>query len=420
MNDPNVNQFLKRYRMHPDQVDADSLIALFLDQMNQGMFAAQDHGMAMYPAFIDIAKLHAFDRPITIAAVDAGGTHLRIALVKISGGRNIEIDHLEKYSMLGRDYALSAEDFFYEFAQILLPFAIKADAIGISFAFPGEITNQHDMIIREMAKEIVVDDIQNKSLRDGLTENLTRMMPNKLPIAIVNDSVASLLSVAVKYDLHRYQSLTGLILGTGTNSCYREKCSNVLKTTYAPSAKFDLINTESGCFDGYRGGEFDHMLDQSSELPNDHLFEKMVGGKYLGELTEIACKHAQSDGLISDAFDLSSMQNATAKKVSEILSNEPQNNDERIVQQLSMQIVHRAQILLCSNLSALIEKQNGCFAPALLSIEGSTAEKIPNFKKTLLESLQKQTATDIECVSADHAVLFGTALAASFHLSTEI
>ena len=417
MNDLNVNQFLKRYRMHPDQVDADSLNGLFLDQMNQGMLVAQEQGMSMYPAFIDMAKLHAFDRPVTIAAVDAGGTHLRIALVKISSGRHIEIDHLEKYSMLGRYTALSAEDFFLEFAQILLPFAIKADAIGISFAFPGEITNQHDMIIREMAKEIVVEGIQNKSLREGLTGQLAQMTTKKLPLAIVNDSVASLLSVAVKYDVHRYQSLTGLILGTGTNSCYREKCSNVRKTKYAPSAEFDLINTESGCFDGYRGGEFDHVLDQCSELPNDHLFEKKVGGKYLGELTEIACQYAQRDGLITDTFDLSNLQNATAKEVSEILSNEPQNNDERIVQQLSMQIVHRAQILLCSNLYALIAKQNGCSAPALLSIEGSTAEKIPNFKKTLLESLQKQTAADIECVSTDHAVLLGAALAASFHLS---
>lgn len=422
MNGRAVELFFKKHKMHPDQVDVDLLTETFIAQITRGLAETPENGLAIYPSYIDITELHCFDRPRRIVAIDAGGTHMRIAKVVISDRRNVIIESLDKFDMIGRHAPLSAEEFFIEFAQQIAPYSENSDAFGISFAFPGKITETHDMIVRDMAKEIVVYGVGGQSLRQQLTDKIHMISGNRVPIVVVNDSVASLLSATIHYDHQEYTSVTGLILGTGTNSCYCEAAQNVKKIKYPHPVKTDLINTESGCFDGYRGGSFDAELDLSSEIPNDHLFEKMVGGKYLGELTEIACMHAVREGLISAAYDLSALKNATAKEISSILNAKPTNRDQEAVYTIAQTIVKRAETLLCANLAALIRVQHGYGKSALMSIEGSTVQNVPNFRQSLIHKIQKQTGTNIATVSTDHAVLLGAAWAASYHLSkaTEI
>ena len=81
----------------------------------------------------------------------------------------------------------------------------------------------------------------------------------------------------------------GCILGTGTNICYRERTSEIRKPVGPHGRDHMIINMESGNFNAVLPrNRFDVLLDRSSANPGLQAEEKMVSGKYLGELARLA------------------------------------------------------------------------------------------------------------------------------------
>lgn len=95
-------------------------------------------------------------------------------------------------------------------------------------------------------------------------------------------------------------------VGTGTNACYVEKTKNVecaIPGNYVPEKPYMLINIEWGAF-GERGvldfilTEFDRAIDENSINPTKQLFEKMISGMYMGELTRLVLEKVVNAGLL--------------------------------------------------------------------------------------------------------------------------
>jgi len=91
-------------------------------------------------------------------------------------------------------------------------------------------------------------------------------------------------------------TMTGLILGTGSNAAYIEKAERVLRWGDAEGKGhqgFVLMDPEMGAF-GDNGcidfikTEWDKKLDEESLLPGSFTYEKYFAGKYLGELVRLA------------------------------------------------------------------------------------------------------------------------------------
>ena len=73
----------------------------------------------------------------------------------------------------------------------------------------------------------------------------------------------------------------GCIYATGHNTCYLEP--------FADKAEQPMIlNLESGGFNRLAPGRFDVALDERSEKPGEQRLEKMVSGRYMGELFGMA------------------------------------------------------------------------------------------------------------------------------------
>lgn len=102
----------------------------------------------------------------------------------------------------------------------------------------------------------------------------------------MNDTVGTLLS-------HAYQNpntTVGLILGTGSNGAYIEKMEKVGKWKGGQTTSDEMIiNMEFGAFDNERRilpvTPFDNKVDRMSINPHGQIFEKMISGMYLGEIT---------------------------------------------------------------------------------------------------------------------------------------
>lgn len=104
--------------------------------------------------------------------------------------------------------------------------------------------------------------------------------------ALVNDTVGTLLSNAY----NKPDTLAGLILGTGSNGAYIEKMDKIGKWKGGKTTSDEMIiNMEFGAFDNERTilplTRFDNKLDRESINPHAQIYEKLISGMYLGEIT---------------------------------------------------------------------------------------------------------------------------------------
>ena len=79
----------------------------------------------------------------------------------------------------------------------------------------------------------------------------------------------------------------GVILGTGTNGCYREKSSNIKILNGYVSDEYMIVNLEWGNFATLKRTGYDMHLDEASVNEGSMFLEKMVSGMYLGEMTRL-------------------------------------------------------------------------------------------------------------------------------------
>ena len=101
-------------------------------------------------------------------------------------------------------------------------------------------------------------------------------------IAVVNDTVATLLAAKATEGDRTYSSYLGFILGTGTNTAYVERNANIMKVPGLDPAGSMIINSESGAFDKIEQSQFDRAMDARQTDPGHAPFEKMIAGGYLG------------------------------------------------------------------------------------------------------------------------------------------
>ena len=175
-------------------------------------------------------------------------------------------------------------------AAYLLPVNIRlSDATLMSMGKGFTITSNLDL---------------GKQLRDGYSKARSRRkLPDVQIVAIVNDTVATLISFAhqVKASPQRKAAM-GLIVGTGSNATIPLKLSSLnagkrLKAETVANGDVNsleekiLVNTEWS-INGTAGPlrelnlitRWDKSLDDAGILPGFQPFEYMTAGRYLGEL----------------------------------------------------------------------------------------------------------------------------------------
>ncbi len=207
-------------------------------------------------------------------------------------------------------------------------------------------------------------------------------------IAILNDTVATLLASLSAGLAHRYSSYIGVILGTGTNTASIVDNSDIKKVPGLPEGGSMIINMETGFFDGVTMTDFDNRLHAATMDPGFYKFEKQISGGYLGALGLVALKAAAEDGLFSDGagraiLEMPSLENKDFDNFCDdpsvkdnALSALPLTDDDcRKIQKIGEAIYSRAAILSAVNIAAGIIRSGGgkdSLAPVCANVDGST------------------------------------------------
>ncbi|MCH3958322.1 MAG: hexokinase [Selenomonas sp.] len=361
-------------------------------------------------------------------ALDFGGTNLRVLRIQLKGEGKFEI--LKKvakplkvegvYDFIGPD---STAEQMFDFIAELVDEAIDGDhtkkyLLGHTFSFPSEQSDLYNAKLIIWTKEFATPGVEGKVVNDLLKEALHRQgIDNVEPTAVINDTVAVLLAAAYKQpDVY-----IGSIYATGHNTCYLEP--------YADSADEPMIlNLESGGFMKLVPNRFDEAFDQASEKPGEQRLEKMVSGRYMGELFGMALAELLGESGKSYGFTSIDMSNiivddsGNRQQVQQIVSGRTGRTldlaDCQQVQKLASTLVIRSARLVTASYVGIIWQLNGTDKALKqhIAIDGSVYEKMPLAKENIMQALSELLGEDsavVDTVLENGGSGLGAAIAAA-------
>ncbi|HHX37312.1 MAG TPA: hypothetical protein GX717_04950 [Clostridiaceae bacterium] len=427
-----VNSFLETHRWPCAGYDLDKETQLFRENLRYGL-AHRNTNMHMFPSFIEVKS----EIPVneTAIVIDAGGTNLRIATVYFDSDFKPIIADFEQHLMPGLDGPVDDETFYDILAGYVAPLLKKSRKVGFCFSFATHMMPNKDGLPKPFSKELQLNSIVNlpigQSLREALIRSGALNPDDQFRIVILNDSVAALLGglQQIKQENLVVSDCIGYILGTGTNTAYIEENANISKLIdYKKTGKM-VMNTESGTYPMQNRSQFDLDLDAKTQLPNDHLFEKMFSGRYKGDLlNEILSRATSETKLFSEAFAtaLEDCREVTTIAMSEFIE-APETagiladlcavpSDRQALLMIVHAIEDRAAQLACCNIAGVLTHlQPAQDHPVALVIDGSTYFKSPTFKKYLdkyfLSYIKRVLGYELTIIPSVNSNLIGATVA---------
>ncbi len=410
-----------------EKIDRQAMIATFLSEMEKGL-KGEPSSLRMIPTYVGVnGKI---PQGAKAAVLDAGGTHFRSAVVSIPP----TIEDKQNQPMPGAKSDVTEDEFYGAFAEELKRVAPKATVkkYGWCFSYNCDATPELDAKLNCWTKGIRAPMIVGQYVGKELLKRL-----GGGEIAIVNDTVATLLAAKATEGDKTYSSYLGFILGTGTNTAYVEKNRNIVKLQGLDPSGSMIINAESGSFDKLAQSNFDKAMDQKTQDPGHNPLEKMIAGGYLGGVGLELYKAAAKAGLFSakaasaigglGALETMDFDNFCAAFKKEGRDNPldaifADPDDAKMARRLGIPVFERAAVLTAIHLAAFcIKSGEGAddSAPIAINADGSTYYKtraIP-FADTIkkeLDDMLVQRRNIHYCITpqVDDAPMVGAAIAA--------
>ena len=145
-----VQDFLKEIGFIQNWEEMKPVEEAFIDHMKKGM-NGEKSSLPMLPAYLTVDSLPEESKDVIV--MDAGGTNLRVALLRINPGQKPELLWHHKQPVPGKPGPMTPEAFFDALAQAVAPVADKSDRIGFCFSFPCRIRSDYGCILNFIIKK---------------------------------------------------------------------------------------------------------------------------------------------------------------------------------------------------------------------------------------------------------------------------
>ena len=408
-------------------IDRAAMIATFVSEMEKGL-AGQPSSLAMIPTYVGVdGKI---PQGTKAAVLDAGGTNYRSGVVTIPPA----VEDKKNQPMPGTKGEVDVETFYASFAEEAKRVLPKATVkkLGFCFSYPAEATPGLDAKLMVWTKGIQAPGVVGQYVGKEL---LARLGGGE--IAVVNDTVATLLAAKATEGDKTYSSYLGFILGTGTNTAYVERNANILKLSGLDPEGSMIVNAESGAFDKLSRSKFDAAMDAKQPDTGNHPFEKMISGAYLGPVGLEVYKAAAKEGFFSksaaeriaglasletmdfDNFTAGCRKEGRDNPLDEIFADP---SDAKMARRLGLPVFERAAVFTAVHLAAFVIKTGegaSPAAPVAINADGSTYYKtraIPfdeTVRRELDDMLVKRRNVHYEITpQVDDAPMVGAGIAA--------
>ena len=394
------------------------IVARMLEHMKSGLKGLMS-SLEMIPAFVGIPD---GTEEGEYFGVDVGGSTLRVVRVQLDGQGNINVKSEKKIDFTAAQKTGPGDQLFDFITQFVKDFMdeqkIGSDTqvdLGLTWSFPVEQTRIDSGIhLKEKLKGWDFKDIYGKDVVQLFRAALERKSLTHVHItALCNDTVGTLAAAAYQFREKGYK-VHGLILGTGTNAATYlplDEIEKLDKAAFFDYMKEMAVNTEWGAFDGVAQEAWDILVDAMSNNPKEHIFEKMISGMYIGEVTQHMLQNLISRGMLfrgesSFAFDIPGgfkTEYMSAIEADESVELEHTRiilnalgitnsilEDRKLVKKICKIVSARAARMSAAAMVALIEITDPEVAHGhILAIDGSLYEKYFKFSKNIERALKE-------------------------------
>lgn len=334
--------------------------------------------------------------------VDLGGSNLRVGFATLLGGGKFSLTR-QKWPLEGKFTA--GVELFDFIADKIGEFLTEHDAmgrpyqIGFTFSYPVHQESIAHGILIQWNKSLACDDVIGMDVVGLLHDALNRRELRDIRVAaLLNDTVGTLAA-------HQYvdtDAKIAVILGTGTNAAFMTPIGHIKKldlNSKEDPSKMMIINVEWGAFgegtpDYLPLTEIDKMLDGESVNPGKQIFEKVVGGMYLGEIARRYTEKILGRRL-GKPYDLSSLTLTEVEETGRV--------EERLRDQFYVEDLQEGQITELKETFKLVVKRSARLCAATLmglyrflgkpqnrlvvAIDGSLYQHYPRYPDYLKDAL---------------------------------
>lgn len=393
-----------------DLEDMKWLIDEFHLEMKKGL-AGKGSSLKMLPAYVDRATGKEEGRFI---ALDFGGTNFRVLQVHLDGNGGVRLEHTGKYVIPGLVIRGTGTQLFNFIAQSIRKFLdtnnidlAQRRKLGFTFSFPMNQSNIATGVLINWTKGFTATGVVGANVVKLLTTALKKFGLENIEIeALANDTVGTM--AAKSYD--EAHCNVGIIFGTGTNACYRERIGNIkkLKGNFG-GREHMIINTEWGNFDKLPMTKYDEKLDRATNNPGKQRMEKMISGMYLGEVARLIladmiknkCLFEKGKVKVSRGnFKTRHMSLIESDKSEELLKIEgylegvgildTTLEDRQTLKRVCRIVSKRAARISAAAISAVVTWMDPKLANKhTIAIDGTLYEKYPRFRKSILDALRE-------------------------------
>jgi len=356
-------------------------------------------------------------------ALDLGGTNFRVVVIDI-GKDKFEMDS-EVYALSQKLMEGSGEQLFDYIAECLAKFVRSRSIqdqvlpLGFTFSFPCRQNGLASGDLIAWTKGFSCAGVEGEDVVALLAKAIDKRDDVKVDVAaLLNDTTGCLMSCAWKNPNCRI----GLIIGTGTNACYLEKCDKV--GTIGDSEKNGggtqdmIVNTEWGAF-GDKGEldfiltKWDKRVDTASLNPGKQIFEKMISGMYMGEVVRQVLVDLVNENLIFSGQDTDNLMKHGrfyTKYVSEIESDpvgefkrcrlaladlgmsDVTDDDCSAIRYVCECVSRRAGFMVSAGITALLKKMD--YKDVVVAIDGSVFRYHPHFPNIMKSRIAQLMGID--------------------------
>jgi len=425
-----VRRFLKDNGAYHEDVDMDAFCGLFRDHMHRGL-AGSESSLAMILTYIEVGKEIPKDERVIV--LDAGGTNFRVAAIHFDRSGEPVIGDFVQRPMPGLDREVGREEFFATIAEYTAPVLDAAGSIGFCFSYPTEILPNRDGRLIRFCKEVRAKEVEGQLIGRNLISAIAaagRKADKR--VAILNDTVATLLAGMSACGTRAFDSYIGFILGTGSNCCYIESNRRITKKPDLDPTAEQIVNVESGSFGEAPRGAIDTLLDESTLDPGKYTFEKMFSGGYFGALCLKALQQGAEQGLLPGTLGqkLLAAAELETKDVNSFLRSplgdnplaeicsEAAGQDRAAVWYVLDGLVERAAKVVAAMLSSVVletDKGHDPCTPVCITAEGTTFYELKSLRERIeaymRSFLQGRHDRFVEFVRVEDATLIGAAIA---------
>ncbi len=403
-----IEQTCGLYRV--DLSSVKKIAAEFNGELDRAL-AGEKSSLQIIPSFLSAPSGQEKGRYI---AVDFGGSNLRVMLVELRGQGCYEIIKLVSQPLKdpqGRyDYTTadtSGHEVFAFVADLVSEIWAEASSckLGLTFSYPMLQNSICSARLLRWTKELKPRQTEGRDIGQMLSKALIDIGIDIKPAAIINDTVGVFMAGCY----HDSAVCAGSICGTGYNNCLLEP------GRMTASEQVMIVNTEAGNFSSLPFNYYDQILDQATDDPGQQKMEKMVSGKYLGELMRITLRDLGEKGYLPGYDRSERIWNQPYSLPTEVLSWLQSKRSEEIEQfaywievngfytnqdglawlnLISAAILERAMILIAATYTAILERNRQLNnEKQVIAVDGALFKYMPGFL-TGIESILRSELPD--------------------------